>query len=107
MERYGQVIRVKPEMLEKYKALHAAPWPEVNAMIKACNIENYSIFHRDGYLFACFEYVGDNYAADMAKMAADPVTQKWWDECMPCQNPVESASKGEWWANMDEVYHLD
>lgn len=34
MKRVGQVIKVKEEYLEKYKKLHAAPWPEVNEMIK-------------------------------------------------------------------------
>ena len=107
MVRYGQVIKVKPEMLARYKELHASPWPEVNEMIKACNIENYSIYYRDGFLFAYFEYTGDDYDADMAKMAADPVTQKWWDECIPCQQPVDSATEDEWWGVMQEVYHLD
>ena len=107
MIRYGQVIRANPEHMEKYKALHAAPWPEINAMIKECNIENYSIFYRDGFLFSYLEYAGDDFDADMAKMAADPMTQKWWAECKPCQQPVESAAEGEWWADMLEVYHLD
>ena len=44
MKRYGQVIRVKAEMLEKYKELHANPWKEINEKIKECNIQNYSIF---------------------------------------------------------------
>ncbi|MDR1797542.1 MAG: L-rhamnose mutarotase [Clostridiales Family XIII bacterium] len=107
MKRYGQVIKVRPGSEGKYKALHKDPWPEVNAMIKACNIQNYSIYMRDGYLYAYFEYVGDDYEADMAKMAADPVTQKWWAECMPCQEKVGSAGPDEWWADMEEVYHLD
>ena len=107
IQRYGQIIRVKPEMLEKYKALHANPRPEVNEMIKACHIQNYSIYHRDGLLFAYMEYTGSDFAQDMAKMAADPMTQKWWAECDPCQMPIETALSGEWWVNMDEVYHLD
>ena len=107
MKRYGQVIRVRPEKLEKYKELHAAPWPEVLETIKACNMENYSIYFRDGFLFAYFEYVGNDFEADMAKMAADPVTQKWWGECKPCQQPVESAAEDEWWGDMQEVFHLD
>ena len=45
MKRYGQVIKVKPEYLEKYKELHANPWPEVNRKIRECNIQNYSIFY--------------------------------------------------------------
>lgn len=107
MKRYGQVIKVKPEFLEKYKRLHANPWPEVNEMIRKCNIRNYSIYYRDGYLFSYFEYVGEDFDGDMAKMAADPKTQEWWKETDPCQEPVPSAEPGEWWSLMEEVYHLD
>ena len=107
MRRFGQVIHVKPEYLEKYKALHANPWPEVNLKIKECHISNYTIFYRDEYLFAYFEYDGTDYEGDMKKMAEDPVTQRWWKETDPCQKPVEFARPGEWWADMEEVYHLD
>jgi L-rhamnose mutarotase len=105
--RYGWVIKVKPEKLEEYKHLHANPWPEINSMIKACNISNYSIYYRDGYLFSYFEYSGADFDADMKKMAADPKTQEWWELTEPCQEPVESAAKEEWWAPMEELYHLD
>ena len=105
--RLGWVIRVKPEKLEEYKRLHANPWPEVDSMIKACNIRNYSIYHRDGLLFSYLEYTGDDFEADMAKMAADSVTNAWWKLTDPCQEPVESAGEGVWWADMEEVYHLD
>lgn len=87
--------------------MHAQPWPEINAKIKACNISNYSIYYRDGYLFSYYEYTGNDYEADMKKMADDPKTQEWWGLCDPCQEPVESAAEGEWWAEMNEVYHLD
>lgn len=107
MKRYGQVIKLNPEKERYYKTLHADAWPGVLAMIKKCNINNYSIFLRDGYLFSYYEYVGTDYEADMAKMAADPETQRWWKECEPCQQPVESAGKDEWWADMQEVFHLD
>lgn len=107
MTRYGAVIKIKPERLEEYKRLHAAVWPEVLDMIKKCNIMNYSIYYRDGYLFSYFEYRGTNYAEDMAKMAADPMTRKWWDVCMPCQEPLDTRGEGEWWAGMEEVFHCD
>lgn len=107
MKRVGQVVKLRPELEEKYKALHANPWPEINAKIKDCNIQNYSIYLRDGFLFSYFEYVGTDYTADMAKMAADPRTQDWWAECNPCQQPIETAADGEIWADMEEVYHLD
>jgi L-rhamnose mutarotase len=105
--RYGSVIRVKPEKLDEYRALHANPWPGVNKLIKECNIRNYSIYYRDGYLFSYFEYTGEDFEADMQKMAADSLTQEWWALTDPCQEPVESAGEGVWWADMEEVYHLD
>ena len=107
MQRYGSVIGLRAEKVEEYKRLHAAAWPEVLAMITACNMRNYSIYHKDGFLFSYFEYVGEDYAADMAKMAADPVTQDWWKLCAPCQEPLATRAEGEWWAAMEEVFHHD
>ncbi len=107
MKRFGQLIRVKPEVFDEYVKHHAAVWPEVLAMISECNIHNYSIYHKDGFLFAYFEYRGVDFAADMEKMAADPMTQKWWDIMMPMQEPLETRAEGEWWATMDEVFHTD
>ncbi|MCX6910215.1 MAG: L-rhamnose mutarotase [Verrucomicrobia bacterium] len=112
MKRFGWVIGLRPEKVEEYKRLHAAAWPDVLKMIKACNIRNYSIYFRrldDGkpYLFSYLEYTGSDFAADMAKMAADPVTQRWWSFCKPCQAPLASRAEGEWWSDMEEVFHAD
>jgi L-rhamnose mutarotase len=107
MKRFGQIIGVDPASFEKYREYHAAVWPEVLEMITACNITNYSIFHRDNVLFAYFEYIGSDFEADMAKMAADPKTQEWWAVMTPMQRPVTNRSEGEWWATMAEVFHLD
>ena len=107
MKRFGQIIGIDPQKLEEYKKYHAAVWPEVLNMIKACNISNYSIYHKDGMLFAYMEYTGNDFAADMAKMAADPETQKWWEIMIPMQKPLPTRDKEEWWANMEEVFHLD
>jgi L-rhamnose mutarotase len=107
MKRFGQIIGVKQERLAEYKAYHAEVWPEVLEMIRQCNMRNYTIFYKDGYLFAYFEYIGDDYEADMAKMAAHPKTLEWWDVMMPMQQPLDTRAEGEWWANMEEVFHTD
>ena len=107
MKRYGMVIKVRPEKLAEYARLHAAVWPGVLDMIKKCNIRNYSIYHKDGYLFSYFEYHGKDLDADMKKMAADPLTQKWWAVCKPCQRPLQNRAPEEWWADMTEVFHCD
>ncbi len=107
MKRYGMVIRVRPERFEEYRRHHAAVWPGVLDMIRQCNIRNYSIYHKDGWLFSYFEYVGTDFDADMAKMAADPLTQEWWKVVGPCQEPLETRAPGEWWADMEEVFHCE
>lgn len=105
--RYASVIKVKPEMLEKYKELHANPWPGVTRQIAESNIRNYSIYLKDDYLFGYFEYTGDDFEADMAKMAQDSTTQAWWKVTDPCQIPLPTRKDGEWWASMEEVFHQD
>lgn len=109
MKRMGSCLRLKVEHIEGYKKLHAAVWPGVLAKIADCNIRNYSIFLKEPehLLFAYFEYHGDDFAADSAKMAADPVTQDWWKVCMPMQEPFETRKEGEWWADMEEVFHTE
>ena len=112
MQRYGMVTGLKPEMIGEYRQLHKAVWPEVLKTIRECQIQNYSIYLRtldDGrpYLFGYFEYHGTDFAADMEKMAADPATQRWWALCKPCQQPLADHDGEEWWARMDEVFHVD
>ena len=51
-----------------------------------------------------YKYTGDDYEADMAKMAADPETQRWWDECIPCLDPYTEDGP---WLDMERVYRLD
>jgi len=107
MQRFGQLIRIHPHRLDEYKRYHAAVWPDVLKTIRDCNIRNYSIFHKDGQLFAYFEYHGADFAADMAKMSADPKTQEWWAIMQPIQIPLDTRALGEWWATMEEVFHTD
>ena len=107
MTRYGMVLGLKPEEEERYKKYHAEAWPGVLAMIHKCSIRNYSIFLKDHTLFGYFEYVGEDYAADMARMAADKTTQEWWAIMEPMQLPLPTRKEGEWWAAMEEVFHLD
>jgi len=101
------VIRVYPDKIEEYKKLHASVWPDVLMKITQCNIRNYSIYLKDNQLFSYFEYIGDDFKADMDEMAADPVTQRWWDVCKPCLEPLDTISEGELWADMEEVFHHD
>ncbi|MCC8410224.1 L-rhamnose mutarotase [Mucilaginibacter sp. UR6-1] len=108
--RYGMVTGIKPDKIAYYKKLHAAPWPGVVKKIAECNIHNYSIYLQKiddkYYLFSYFEYTGNDFDADMQRMAADSLTQKWWRETDPTQLPLPRAlAKHEVWTNMPEVFH--
>jgi L-rhamnose mutarotase len=109
MQRMGSVLGIKPEAIAEYKRIHADVWPEVLAMIAACNIRNYTIFLKEpeNLMFSYLEYHGTDWAADAAKMAADPKTQEWWAICMPMQAPLATRKDGEWWAEMENVFHVD
>ena len=107
MKRVAQVIRVLPEKLPLYRQLHLNPWKAVSEQIEKCNIRNYSIYLFGDQLFSYFEYVGDDYEADMAKMAEHEETRLWWSLTDPCQQPVEGSKEGEWWHTIEEVFHQD
>ena len=107
MQRFGQVIGLRPEDAAEYIRLHADVWPGVLKKIEECNIRNYSIYRYGDLLFAYMEYHGDDFEADMAAMAADETTQKWWELCMPMQKPVAERAEGEWWHTIEEVFHCD
>ena len=109
MQRMGMVIGLNADKVAEYRELHTNVWPGVLKMITACNIRNYSIFLKEpeNLLFGYWEYYGEDFEADAARMAADPETQRWWDVCMPCQAPLDTRKDGEWWAMMEDVFHLD
>jgi L-rhamnose mutarotase len=107
MRRFGQVIGVKPDRIAEYEALHAEPWPAVLEQIRRSNIRNYSIFRHGTQLFAYFEYVGEDFAADMAAMAADPETRRWWALTDAMQEPLPDREAGAWWTTVPEVFHTD
>ncbi|WP_425053567.1 L-rhamnose mutarotase [Psychromarinibacter sp. S121] len=109
MIRIGQVIGIKPEVIEEYARIHAEVWPGVLDRIAASNIRNFTIFLRrpENLLFAYMEYHGTDWEADTAKIAADPETKRWWEITDPMQVPLETRAEGEWWAGMEEVFHVD
>jgi L-rhamnose mutarotase len=105
--RFGQLIHVRPERIEEYERLHADPWPGVVAQISRSNIRNYTIFRHGTELFAYFEYVGSDFAADMAAMAADPETRRWWALTDAMQDRLPDREPGSWWKTLDEIFHVD
>jgi L-rhamnose mutarotase len=109
VKRFGQVLGLRPERLEEYKRYHVRIWPEIETAIGAAGIRNYSIFHFRDQLFAYFEYAGpvEAFEPRMKELAAAPRMREWWDIMEPMQVPVEGRAPGAWWADMEEVFHVD
>lgn len=111
-KRYASVTGLKKEKMAYYRSLHAHAWPGVLAKIRECHISNYSIYVKEidsnYYLFSYFEYTGQDYTADMKKMAADSLTRKWWEQTDPCQLPLPDAeAKAEVWSAAEVLFYLD
>jgi len=97
-------IQLKPARVDEYKQIHAAVWPGVLAALKRAHITDYSIHHYPPLqlLIATFKYTGDDYAADMAKVAEDPETQRWWALTDEMQESFVEGTTGSgkdvpWW----------
>lgn len=104
--RVASVMGIADENIEEYERLHAEVWPGVLVRISASNLQNYSIYRFGNELFSYYEYVGDDYDADMAAIAADPVTQRWWSLTTPLQRPFDGLAPGQWWV-LPEIFHHD
>ncbi|KIX02019.1 uncharacterized protein Z518_07958 [Rhinocladiella mackenziei CBS 650.93] len=117
-KRIHQVVKLKREHYEAYKACHQAVWPEVLEQIKASHIEDYSISYEpcSGLLFASFKYTGIDFAADMTRTREHGPTREWWKMTDGFQESLnEGAVSSEmggvngtpgWWKEMEEVFHL-
>lgn len=109
--RHGAIIGLRQDAILAYTQLHAAVWPGVLAAIERANIRNYSIYlgevtPDEHVLFAYYEYIGDDFEADMAKMA-DEVTKIWWTYTDPLQIRLPGTPEGEQWKAIRQLFHMD
>lgn len=102
----GQVGKLKEEKREEYIRLHAAVWSEVLELLQDCNVENYSIFIRGNLVFSYFEYTGEDYEADMNRIAENEVNQKWWSCTKPCFDKLSSDSEESFYEEMEQIFYL-
>jgi L-rhamnose mutarotase len=99
-------MQVKPDALKEYMDIHKNVWPSVLDALRRHHIIDYSIhywpapdFH---LLIANMKYTGDNYEEDMAGIAADPETQRWWKVTDGMQESFNAGATGSgreipWW----------
>ncbi|UII79881.1 L-rhamnose mutarotase [Flagellimonas sp. CMM7] len=104
-KRVGMVIKLKPEHIEEYKKLHADSNPGVRDLLTKYGMRNFSIFlheiNGEYYEFGYYEYVGNDFEADMKKMGEEERTIAWLKVCDPMQTPLEGYKS---WTEMERVY---
>ena len=103
MIRKGFVMSVYPGQEAEYERRHRPIWPELEAVLKAHGVHNYSIFHHPEtrQLFAYAEIESEE---QWAAIAQTPECRKWWAhmrELMP-SNPDNSPASRP----LKEVFHL-
>ena len=106
-KRVGMVIGIREEKIDAYKELHADSHPGVRDLLAKANMHNFSIHLKklpDGkhYLFAYYEYTGDDFNADMERLSSEKRNQEWLAITDPMQVPLPGE---EGWSVMDEVYY--
>ena len=107
VKRVGMVIKIKPEYIEEYKAIHSDSNAGVRDLLTTANMHNFSIFLTqldDGnwYEFGYYEYTGDDFDVDMAKLDKHPRNIEWMQICDPMQVPLEGY---DGWKEMEQVYY--
>jgi L-rhamnose mutarotase len=104
----ASVLGIENRDIPAYVKLHQAVWPGVLKTINDGNIRNFSIYLGevgDGryFLFSHYDYVGEDYEADMKRIARDQVTRTWLTHTEPLQRPLPTRREGEWWHLMEEL----
>jgi L-rhamnose mutarotase len=104
IRRIGMVIGIKEDCIEAYRALHDGPG--VRGLLQSYNIRNFNIFLQkmpDGkfYEFAYYEYHGNDYEADMAKLAKEPRNIAWLKQTDATQMPLENHKS---WTIMERIF---
>ena len=101
--RKAFAMSIKAGCEAEYAARHQSIWPELEEVLKAHGVHNYSIFlHSEARLL--FAYVEIEDEARWAAIATTDVCRRWWrhmSDLMP-SNPDSSPIA----VHLNEVFHL-
>jgi L-rhamnose mutarotase len=100
------LLKVRRELLDEYKARHAAVWPEMLEALRQTGWRNYSLFLRpDGLLVGYLEC--DDFAASCAAMQEHAVNARWQADMAPFFEAIEGRAADRNRMPLEEVFHLD
>jgi L-rhamnose mutarotase len=100
-------LRDDPALIAEYKRYHEHIWPEIDASLRNCGIQDAEIYLLGTRLFMILE-VDDHFSFE-AKARADQENAKVreWEELMwKFQKPLPQAKPGEKWLLMERIFKL-
>ena len=106
IKRVGMVIGIQEERIAEYRNVHADDHPGVRDLLGTANMHNFSIFIKqfpDGkyYLFGYYEYTGEDFETDMARLSDEKRNKEWLSMTNPMVVPFPGDSA---WSIMDKLY---
>ncbi|GAF11042.1 L-rhamnose mutarotase [Bacillus sp. JCM 19046] len=103
MIRKASVMHVYKDHYEEYKKRHDELWPEMEEMLKAHGVSDYSIFLLEdtGQLFA---YLRVEDEAVYARVSETDICQKWWAYMEPLMETNKNNSPVS--IDLTEVFYL-
>ena len=105
VKRVGMVVGIREDQLAEYKQLHADSNPGVRDLLAKYHLHNFSIYLQQiegkWYEFGYYEYTGNDFEGDMARLDKEPRNIEWLKVCDPTQIPL-SGAKG--WTKMERCY---
>lgn len=103
MQRLAFKMKLKKGKKNEYKKRHDALWPELEGLLKAQGVSEYSIFlDKDTHTLFAFQKVSGEGGSQ--ELADNPIVKKWWDymadimEVNPDNSPVSIP--------LEEVFYL-
>lgn len=96
-------MQVLSDKAVEYERRHNPIWPEMEAMLKAHGVSNYSIFMDDDNN-TLFAYVELESLEQWESIAEEPICRKWWEsmaELMETEVDKRPVSQ-----DLREVFHL-
>ncbi|MBL7488329.1 L-rhamnose mutarotase [Frankia sp. AgB1.9] len=106
MNRYCFLLTVRPELLDEYRAWHAAVWPEMLRALADAGWGNYSLFARpDGLVVGYVE--AEDLATAQAAMAATAVNARWQAEMGRFFVGLDGQRPDEGFELLDEIFNLN
>ena len=105
IKRVGMVVGIKPDVIDEYKRVHADGHAGVRDLLSKYHMHNFSIYLTEiegkWYEFGYYEYTGDDFEGDMAKLDKEPRNIEWLKMCDPMQIPLDGETG---WREMERAY---